>query len=230
MFTLKEVVPWGRSFDEYRRMFALTDVDLGKRILGCADGPASFNAEATLKGAFVISCDPLYQFSDTDIRERIDQTFQTVMDQTTRNAAEFHWDEEIPNVEALGQHRMTAMRKFLDDYNFGKSTGRYIESQLPELPFDDNSFDLAICSHFLFLYSQQLSAEFHLASLRELVRVSREVRVFPLLELGGQPSRHLDFVQNQLCVSGFHVEIVNVPYEFQRGGNQMMRIQHRVNL
>ena len=24
MFALDEVVPWGRSFDEYRRMFALT--------------------------------------------------------------------------------------------------------------------------------------------------------------------------------------------------------------
>jgi hypothetical protein len=45
-FTLDQVVPWGRSFDEYRRMFALSDDDLGLRILGCADGPASFNGEA----------------------------------------------------------------------------------------------------------------------------------------------------------------------------------------
>ena len=33
-FTLDHVVPWGRSFDEYRRMFALTDDDLNTRILG----------------------------------------------------------------------------------------------------------------------------------------------------------------------------------------------------
>jgi len=53
MFTLDQVVPWGRSFDEYRRMFALTDAELGLRIIGCGDGPASFNAEATRRGTAV---------------------------------------------------------------------------------------------------------------------------------------------------------------------------------
>jgi hypothetical protein len=37
---LSEVIPWGRSFEEYRRVFALTDEDLAGRILGCGDGPA----------------------------------------------------------------------------------------------------------------------------------------------------------------------------------------------
>jgi hypothetical protein len=48
MFTLDRIVPWGRSFDEYQHMFALSDVDLRSRILGCADGPAAFNVEAFL--------------------------------------------------------------------------------------------------------------------------------------------------------------------------------------
>lgn len=60
MFTLEHVLPWGRSFDEYRRMFALSDRDLTLRGLGCGDGPASFNAEATRRRAAVISCDPIY--------------------------------------------------------------------------------------------------------------------------------------------------------------------------
>ena len=62
-FTLSGVVPWGRTFDEYRAMFALSDDDLAKRILGCGDGPAAFNAVATEKGYQVASADPLYQFS-----------------------------------------------------------------------------------------------------------------------------------------------------------------------
>jgi len=61
MFNLDQVVPWGRSFDEYRRMFGLADADLGRRIVGCGDGPAAFNAEATARGARVVSCDPIYQ-------------------------------------------------------------------------------------------------------------------------------------------------------------------------
>jgi hypothetical protein len=61
MFTLEQVVPWGRSFEEYRAMFALSDADLEGRVLGCGDGPASFNAVATQRGANVVSCDPIYR-------------------------------------------------------------------------------------------------------------------------------------------------------------------------
>ncbi len=39
------VVPWGRSYNEYLDMFNLNKSDLGKKILGCGDGPASFNYE-----------------------------------------------------------------------------------------------------------------------------------------------------------------------------------------
>ena len=70
MFTLDKVVPWGRSFDEYRRMFVLTEDDLRRGVLGCADGPAGFNAEATRRGMRVTSCDPLYAFSAEQIRDR----------------------------------------------------------------------------------------------------------------------------------------------------------------
>ncbi|MDX1815834.1 MAG: SAM-dependent methyltransferase, partial [Thermodesulfobacteriota bacterium] len=53
-FTLNKVVPWGRSFNEYTAMFALSETDLGKRILGCADGPASFNCILTKRGGRVL--------------------------------------------------------------------------------------------------------------------------------------------------------------------------------
>lgn len=43
--TISQVVPWGRSLDEYRHLFDLAEVDLAKRIVGVADGPASFNVE-----------------------------------------------------------------------------------------------------------------------------------------------------------------------------------------
>ena len=46
-FTLADIVPWGRSYDEYRLMFGLDAADLAGRIVGCADGPARFNADAT---------------------------------------------------------------------------------------------------------------------------------------------------------------------------------------
>jgi hypothetical protein len=50
-------------------MFALSDTDLQLRILGCADGPASFNAESTRRGTAAISIDPLYRLDSRTIRD-----------------------------------------------------------------------------------------------------------------------------------------------------------------
>src|SRR5712692_5664149 len=158
MFTLDAVIPWGRSFDEYQRMFALGGADLASRILGCADGPAGFNAEATRRGMRVTSCDPLYRCDAGQIRQRIDATFDTVVEQTRRNADEFVWDAAIRSVDDLSRIRMDAMELFLADYKSGRRQDRYIDAGLPALPFADQRFDLALCSHFLFLYTKQLTA------------------------------------------------------------------------
>jgi hypothetical protein len=202
-------------------MFALDGRDLEKNILGCGDGPASFNAELSAGGGRVISVDPIYRFGAEEIAARIDATYPVVLEQTRRNAGEFNWTH-IRSVEELGEVRMSAMGRFLADYLNGKEEGRYIDAELPELPFPDRSFDLALCSHFLFLYSAQLNAEFHRQALRELCRVAGEVRVFPLLELGAVKSRHLESVLSQLASDGYRTDIVKVPYEFQRGGNEML--------
>ena len=92
MFTLDTVVPWGRSFDAYRNMFALSETDLGLRILGCADGPASFNAEATRRGMTVISSDPIYRYDVEQLRGRIVATSQEVLNQTRQNRDAFVWE------------------------------------------------------------------------------------------------------------------------------------------
>ena len=112
------------------------------------------------------------------------------------------------------------------DYPRGKRQGRYIAGELPDLPFADREFDLALCSHFLFLYSEQYTEEFHMASIRELCRVADEVRIFPLLELGSKPSRHLASICNRLSASDYRVAVDPVAYEFQRDGNKLMRIRN----
>ena len=224
-FRLEEVVPWGRSFEEYQAMFALSDKDLSERILGCADGPASFNSGLTKREGKIVSIDPLYRFSREKIRKRIDQVFETVLDETRKNAHEFVW-KTIPSVEALGRTRREAMDDFLEDYPKGLDQERYIEASLPELPFREKEFDLALCFHYLFLYSPHLSLDFHLWSIRELCRVAREVRIFPLIEMGAVPSRHLEEVHKKFQEQEYTVSVVPVDYEFQRGGNRMMKVRN----
>jgi hypothetical protein len=228
MFTLEHVVPWGRSFDEYRRMFSLTDDDLRRAIVGCGDGPASFNAEATRRGTRVVSCDPIYRLARSQIEQRIAATCDQIIEQTHRNAHEFVWRDRIRTVEELREVRMNSMRAFLDDYEAGKTARRYADAELPALPFADRAFDVALCSHLLFLYSDQLGEPFHRAAIREMCRVAGEVRIFPLSTLGGQRSPFVDACARELFDQGHRVVIETVAYEFQRGGNEMMRITAQI--
>jgi ubiquinone/menaquinone biosynthesis C-methylase UbiE len=143
------------------------------------------------------------------------------------NLDDFVWDD-ITSPEALGERRLAAMTRFLSDYEAGKSAGRYLEASLPNLPFQDAQFDLALVSHFLFLYSEQLDFAFHRAALSELCRIAREVRIFPLLGLGNRPTPHLAPLIEEWQAAGWQVENVRVPYVFQKGGNQMLRLRNPV--
>jgi hypothetical protein len=222
-FRLADVVPWGRTLAEYSAMFGLSEQDLRGSILGCGDGPASFNAEASRRGCRVVSTDPIYRFSAAELESRIDETSAAISAQLKENADEFVW-KHFPDPDALIEARMKAMRDFLADYPQGAADGRYIEAGLPELPFPDRHFDLALCSHFLFLYSEQRDLEFHIEALTELCRVAGEVRILPLLELGSVPSRHLEAASSALRSKGYFVETVRVDYEVQKGGNEMLRV------
>ena len=225
MFTLDQVVPWGRSFDEYRRMFGLSEADLACTIVGCGDGPASFNAEARRRGARVVSCDPIYAFDAAQLAGRIAATYDTVVDQTRRNVHQFRWDGGIGSVEELGRVRLEAMQRFLDHYASEERHGAYVAADLPALPFVDRAFDLALCSHLLFLYSSELGGDLHRGSVREMCRVASEVRIFPLLTLGGTRSPFVEPCVQELRADGHEVSVESVGYEFQRGGNEMMRIR-----
>ena len=204
-------------------MFALAPADLEKRILGCGDGPASFNSVLTRRGGEVVSVDPLYRYSVSEIKERIAATSEEVLEQTRKHRDEFVW-ERISSVEELERIRMAAMEAFLDDFSSGRLNGRYVAASLPHLPFQSASFDIALSSHFLFLYSDHLTVDFHIAAIREMCTVAREARIFPLLDLAARPSACIPEVRSILEREGFGVEIETVTYEFQKGGDQMMRI------
>jgi hypothetical protein len=199
-------------------------VDRKGTILGCGDGPASFNAELTAAGSAVVSIDPLYQLVPGEIAARFEASVSTVMSQVMASLENYVWSFHS-SPESLLHTRTRAMGKFLTDFPVGCNQGRYMVGALPELPFKDNSFDLALCSHLLFLYSELLSREFHLAALLEMARVAREVRIFPLTDLACEISRHVEPARTELEARGWRVEMTQVGYQLQRNGNTMMRIR-----
>jgi hypothetical protein len=69
-----------------------------------------------------------------------------------------------------------------------------------------------------------LSADFHCRAVLEMVRVAAEARVFPLLDQGGELSPHVEPVCAAVETHGFQAVVETVDYEFQHGGNRMLRI------
>ena len=221
---LEQVVPFGRSLDEYQKMFDLSSADLQQGILGLGDGPASFNTEGTEMGVNITSIDPIYQFSGAEIKQRFDAVVDNIINQIIATPNNWVWKYH-QNPQELKARRIETIKIFLQDYDQGKQEGRYQVQELPRLNFADGAFDLALCSHFLFLYSEQCDRDFHFASIKEILRVSQEVRIFPLLTLMQETSPYLDLIVNQFSNLEYSVAIQEVPYEFQPGGNKMLVIK-----
>ena len=93
-----------------------------------------------------------------------------------------------------------------------------------DLPFCDGAFDIALSSHFLFLHTDNLSYGFHVDAIREMLRVSGEVRIFPLLDYNANRSPYVerilvDFAEQRTAIR-------RVDYEFHIGGNEMLMIEN----
>ena len=221
-----QIVPWGRSRSEYDLMFDLSARDLSEGVLDCGGGPSSFTAELSVCGFRAVSVDPIYTCSGPDIRARFEAIADSMLSQIRTTPDDWTWSYHRSPDDLLAARRK-ALERFLADYESGLDEGRYLVGELPNLQFSSASFGLAVCSHLLFLYSDLLSEDFHIRAVRELCRVAREVRIFPLLTQSRQPSPHVPAVRSAIEADGYVTEVVRVRYEFQRGGNQMLRVAPR---
>jgi SAM-dependent methyltransferase len=201
------IVPYGRSFDEYCLMFSLGDQDAGKRIVGIGDGPSDFNAVATARGWQVTSVDPLYCHTPGQIAERCQSTVDAMVAAVSLVPTHWTWTYHATAAD-LRSHRLATSERFLSDFAADRVRGRYIAAALPSLPFKSDSFDLALCSHLLFSWSGVLDLAFHRAALAEMLRVAREVRIFPTSKnLAVVRSRYADVLKEECEAVGNAVRI-----------------------
>ena len=210
-----------RSFAEYRAMFALAEADLRGAILDCPGGGASFTAQAATLGVRAVAVDPVYVTPAAELARIVIAETDRGSAHTAAGADRYVWDF-FGDIEGHRGTRRESATVFARDL-LGHPH-RYVPAALPALPFADRSFDLVLCSHFLFTYADRLDLEFHRRSLRELHRVARRaVRVFPLLDQAGRPLESLiTQLRADLQSAGIATAIHPVPYEFQRDGNQML--------
>lgn len=220
-YPLDSIVPWGRSMKEYNMMFRLND-PLSMHIASFGDGPASFNAEVTAKGGRVVSFDPIYQFSGEEIAERMERVRGLMMRQIRENQNSYIW-KSIRSPNELELIRLLAMKRFLKDYEEGRRAGRYQFHTLPDrLPYEADTFDIGISSHFLLLYAS-LGYGFHIAAIGEMLRVCKEVRIFPYLDMDSRDSSLTHDVLRHFRRK-YHIRVVDTTYELQKGCNKLLVI------
>jgi hypothetical protein len=215
----------GRTFGEYCHFFDLDPERLvGESVLDCPSGVGSFVAEATDHGIDAVGADVLYDTPSPRLARRARRDFHDTVHQVREKRDLFVWDY-YDDVSARRAHLRDAHERFLRDYDDGRRAGQYVATRLPDLPFRDDRFPLVLSAHLLFLYADRLSHEFHREALRELCRVSSdEVRVFPLVGLDTELYGRIDETLADLRAAGYDATVESVPFEFQRGATEMLRV------
>ncbi len=226
---LDNIIITGRTYGEYCAFFDLQPGELrGKKVLDCPGGASSFTSFAKKDGLKAKAADRVYGLERETLREIGERSIEAIYRDTAwMEGHNYTFYESIPNHRRF---REKALREFLKDYNCHD----YIKAELPHLPFTDKAFDLVLSSHLFFVYDDRLDLVFHLAAIRELLRVGKEVRIFPLVDFNnsreGQEQNFSPLLYR--CLEALQgeceVQIVKVGFEFQRGAGYMLRLVQKM--
>ncbi|OAB46864.1 SAM-dependent methyltransferase [Paenibacillus antarcticus] len=220
---IERIVFIGRSYKEYLDMFSLSEDELkGKKILDCPAGACSFTAIGNKLGLDITACDIAYYHAQEDLVNKGLQDIIHTMEHLENVKEKYIWDY-FKDINSLRNNRQSALNDCTNDMK--EFSERYIPVTLPMLPFKDGEFDILLSAHFLFTYAERLDYEFHITTLNELLRVTKEeIRIFPLVDLEGKRYEHLDKLVKYLEDMGCIVEEVDASYEFQAKANAMLKI------
>lgn len=219
---LQDFLITGRTFEEYVAFFGLDTGALnGKKVLDCPGGVSGFVAEASRRGIDTHACDILYRFDRERIAARARESIETIYADTAWMAG-FNINF-YGSIEGHRKHREDALDAFAAD----REHERYRFETLPSLSYGDDAFDILLSSHLLFVYDDRLDADFHTDSVREMLRVAREVRLFPLVDYKNSRRDEPDNFSPMVVIiqKYFDAEVVPVDFEFQPGAGYMMIIR-----
>ncbi|GAA4020119.1 hypothetical protein GCM10022247_50020 [Allokutzneria multivorans] len=212
-----------RTFANYLSQFAVTEDDLlAGPVLDCPGGAADFASELRARGGRAVSVDPSYNLSVEDLTATIDAGLTQVIEWARTQPGRFTFDED-----GVWEHSpvwQDSAKRFLADFarDRAEGTGHYRAALLPELPFEDDSFALALSGFLLFTYADQFDHAFHLAALRELLRVAPEVRLHPLTDSSGVPYPRLAELLETLAAEGVRSRVLTVEGTSDPNENQAL--------
>lgn len=201
----------GRTFDDYRAMFLLSDEEIrNARILDCPGGTSDFGLVVRERGGDAVSADPLYNLGAEELRRRITLDRQAMSRYARENRCLY-----ADGAESAFASWKTSQNAFLEDYerDAARELRHYRRAALPSLPFPDDHFDIVVSAFLLFVYDTTFDVEFHCRALTELARVSSgTVRVHPVGDEHGRPYPHLGQLEAALPQFAFEFTAVSGVY------------------
>ncbi|MFX1394079.1 MAG: hypothetical protein ACFFAH_10935 [Promethearchaeota archaeon] len=221
---LDKVALIGRTFEEYEKIFRLNDFKSNNvSILDVGSGVSSFCAEASKIRMNVIAMDPIYDYDSIELEFKCSKDLNLIIKELNGVEHLYKW-EIFRSKEELKKQREKAYKAFIKHYKYNRGK-QYISEKMPKTTFKNNQFDIIISSHLLFLYDHIYDYSFHKESIIEMLRIcSKEIRIFPLVNLYGKTSTFLQEFLNDANFMHYKRLIERVDYEFIRGGNKFLRI------
>ena len=69
-----------------------------------------------------------------------------------------------------------------------------------------------------------LGYDFHISAITEMLRICKEIRIFPIVDLDANKT---DLIKNVIdhFRRSFEVDVVKTEYEFQKGDNKLLIIR-----
>ena len=215
-FSLDHTVFFGRTWEESTGMYGLTEEEMrGKRILDCPGGPDAMVIEGATRGLDIVAVDPNY----SQTPEKLEALGLKEISETMIS---FQQDPKLAadqkQADAYEKLKLKALQLFIKAFRLYPE--RFITGTLPSLPFEDNAFDLSLSGHLLFVYSSveqgglmshdEFDLDFHIAAVRELVRVSHQVRIFPTWSVNKPPRRqaYVEPVMKAMAAEGHDVRLL----------------------
>lgn len=220
---MRKLVLWGHNIEENQEMFDMARENLNSTILEYGCGPSALNSQLHKSNPHIVSCDPLFNLDKSELTKEATHTFDEMVEKVRENQEKFDFTH-YGGLEGLIKQRRAGMEEFFADYEKGKKEKRYLPLNTTELPFANFHFDYALSSHFLFAALDNKDIEYYLQCIRELARVAKEVRIFPLVDRFNQLSPFIGPVLLGLQQDNYGAEVREVPYHLQPRGNAMLRV------
>lgn len=208
------------SYEDYCKMFALDKALLQRNILDFPGVFSSFNATAHQEGQSVTSLDGLYDLDISMLENAISQQKQTWITHVNQMSDSA---DLLPIAQEKFEKFKQCTKLFLDDYPGGKQQNRYEAwDSESKLPFADHSFQLALCSHWLF--KQDFNLKQTIDFIDELCRVAGEVRIFPVNNAKYEAPDFLGHLMANYQTRGFQISCIAIDFDNHETGSAMLSI------